>query len=230
MDTDEFLDDFCKRLLKLKTNHFVSKTQSSFFKNLKENSLAGEFLICFDFAENYAFVVQNSAQSFHWNNEQATIVTAVIYYKYGGEVKHRSIAIISDNLAHDTVAVHEYQNIIINYLKNNFEPKKIYYFTDGAGQHFKNESSFANLQVHKEDFDILAEWHFHGAAHGKGVCDGIGANIKRFAASSSLQRSSKHHILISQALFQWAKSNCKETEIFISSKESYAIATEIWKE
>ena len=32
--------------------------------------MAGEFLICFDFAENYAFVVQNSAQSFHWNNDQ----------------------------------------------------------------------------------------------------------------------------------------------------------------
>ena len=79
MDTDEFLDDLCKMLLKLKTHHFVSKMQSSFFKYLKENLLAGEFLICFDFAENYAFVVQNSAQSFHWNNDQATIFTFVIY-------------------------------------------------------------------------------------------------------------------------------------------------------
>ena len=47
-------------------------------------------------------------------------------------MKHTSIAMISDNLAHDTVAVHEYQKIVINYLKNNFELKKIYYFTDGA--------------------------------------------------------------------------------------------------
>ena len=45
MDTDEFLDDFCKRLLKLKTHHFVSKMQSSFFKNLKENLVAGEFFL-----------------------------------------------------------------------------------------------------------------------------------------------------------------------------------------
>ena len=34
MDTDEFLDDFCKRLLKLKTHHFVSKTL--FFKKLRK--------------------------------------------------------------------------------------------------------------------------------------------------------------------------------------------------
>ena len=57
----------------------------------------------------------------------------------------------------------------------------------------------------------------------------IGVNIKRFTACSSLQRSSKHHIFTSQALFQWAKTNCKETEIFFTRKESYAIATEILK-
>ena len=153
----------------------------------------------------------------------------MIYYEDSREPKHRSIAIIPDSLAHGTVAVHESQKIVINYLKNNFEPKKIDYFTDGAGQHFKNKSSFANLQAHEEDFDIPAEWHFYGTAHGKGARDGTGANMKRSAAPSNLQRSSKHHILTPQASLQWAKSNCKETEIFFSSKESYAIATEILK-
>ena len=88
------------------------------------------------------------------------------------------------------MAVHENQKIIINYLKNNFEPKKIYYFTDGAGQHFKTKTSFANLQANEEDFDIPAECHFHGTAHGRGACDDIGANVKRFAARSSLQHTS----------------------------------------
>ena len=48
------------------------------------------------------------------------------------------------------VTVHEYQKIIINYLKSNFEPKKIYYFTDGAGQHFKNKSSFLISKLMKK--------------------------------------------------------------------------------
>ena len=125
----------------------------------------------------------------------------MIYYKDGGELKHRSVAIISDNLAHDTVAVHEYQKIIIHYLKNNFESKKIYYFIDGSGKHFKNKSSFATLQAHEEDFDIPAEWQFPGTDHGKGASDDIGANIKRFAARSSLQSSSKHHILTLELYF-----------------------------
>ena len=42
IDTDEFLDDFYERLLWLKTQHFISKEQSSFFKNLKGNLLSGE--------------------------------------------------------------------------------------------------------------------------------------------------------------------------------------------
>ena len=168
---------------------------SLFFKNVKENLLAGKFLICFDLAENNAFVVQNSAQLFHSNNDQATIFTVVIYYKDGGGLKHRSIAIVFDNSAHDTVAVHEYQKIIIHYLKINFESKKIYYFTDGGRQHFNNKSSFSNLQAHEEDFNIPAEWQFHGTAHSKRACDGIGANITRFAARSSSTLSSKHHIL-----------------------------------
>ena len=79
----------------------------------------------------------------------------MIYHKNGGELKYRSIAIISDNLAHDTVAGHQYQKIKINYLKNNSEPKKMYYFTDGVGQHFKNKSSFANPQADEEYFDMI---------------------------------------------------------------------------
>ena len=39
---------------------------------------------------------------------------------------------------------------------------------------FRSKSSFANSHAHEEDFDIPAEWHFHGTAHSKGACDGIG--------------------------------------------------------
>ena len=58
--------------------------------------------MCCDFAENYAFVIKNSTQSLHWNNNQATVFTVVVYYKQNDELKHVSIAVISDNLNHDT--------------------------------------------------------------------------------------------------------------------------------
>ena len=58
MDTDVFLDDFCKRLLKLKTHHFVSKMESSFFKNLKENISAEAFASIFQRIMPSSFRIQ----------------------------------------------------------------------------------------------------------------------------------------------------------------------------
>ena len=69
------------------------------------------------------------------NNNQATVFTIVVYYKQNDELKHVSNAMISDNF-HDTIAVYEYQKIVISYRKTNFAVKKVYYLTDGAGQHF----------------------------------------------------------------------------------------------
>ncbi|KAJ8684135.1 hypothetical protein QAD02_019927 [Eretmocerus hayati] len=150
------------------------------------------------------------------------ITDIVIYYVENGELKHKSLAIISDNLAHDTYSVYQYQKIIIEYFKKNFElVTKIFYVTDGASQHFKTKSNFANLVAHEKDFGVVAEWHFHATAHGKGACDGIGANLKRGAQQASLQCSSQHHLFTPQSLFEWAKKYCKETEVFFSGKEVY---------
>lgn len=153
----------------------------------------------------------------------------VIYYKEEGELKHSSIAILSDNLKHDTIAVHECQKIIVNYLKTNFTPSKIFYCTDGAAQHFKNKYNFKNLLFHESDFGIPAEWHFHATAHGKGPCDGIGGNLKRLAARASLQVSAENHILTPEALYQWVKKNLTKTIVFFSSKSNHEMTAETLK-
>jgi len=56
----------------------------------------------------------------------------ILYYKKQGEIKHFSIAILFDNLKHDTTAVYEFQKIIVTYLKKKFIPIKIFYFIDDA--------------------------------------------------------------------------------------------------
>lgn len=228
-EIDEFIEELCRLLFKLKPHDFISKLQSSYVNELKKNLPDNQFLVQCDFAENYAFVVQNAAQSFHWNNNQCTIFTAVIYYKEQEELKHRSIAILSDSLKHDTIAVYECQKIIIKYLKEHFNPTKLIYFTDGAAQHFKNKYNLKNLQFHKQDFGILAEWHFHATAHGKGPCDGIGGNLKRLAARASLQLSAENHILTPHDLYRWAKENMNKTIIFFSAKSDQEDTAELLK-
>ena len=217
----EFMNVLGDKLIKLKTHDYFAREQFIFVEELKKSLQKGEFLISCDFAENYAFVIQNSTQSFHWNNNQASIFTVVIYYRENDDLKHLSMAIISENLNHDTISVYEYQKIIISYLKSHFTVSKIYYITDGAGQHFKNKSNFYNLLFHEKDFGIPAKWHFHATAHGKGACDGIGANLKRGARRASLQLSSKSHILTPEDLYEWANKFCKETKVFYTTKESY---------
>jgi len=43
------------------------------------------------------------------------------------------------------------------------------------------------LCQHEEDFGVAAEWHFSATSIGKGVCDGVGGTVKRFAARASLR-------------------------------------------
>ena len=73
------------------------------------------------------------------------------------------MAVFSDNLIHDIMAVFLIQEIIIDYLKKSFDfVRKIIYFTDGAAQNFKNKHNFQNFLHHYEDFFVEAdcEWNF----------------------------------------------------------------------
>ena len=129
------------------------------------------------------------------------------------------MAIISDNLSHNSVAVYEYQKIILYYLEANFAIKKASYVTDGASQHFKNKSNFANLLAHEADFGIPAEWHFHPTARGKKACDGIGANLKRNAAKYSLQCSVEGRVLDAPALFSGRRSTAGKLKFLFAVRK-----------
>lgn len=105
----EFVNELCTSIQILLPQSFISKEQSSFLKKLKESLEEDEFfkIIC-DFAENYAFVIQNVVPGFHWNNNQSTVYPVVIYYKKNGAIVHKNLVIISDCLTHDVVTVYVY--------------------------------------------------------------------------------------------------------------------------
>ncbi|XP_065312659.1 uncharacterized protein LOC135922157 [Gordionus sp. m RMFG-2023] len=86
----EFVEYLIEKLNILIPHAFISSEQSSFFKSLKSNLKDEEYLIISDFAENYAFVVQDHAQGFHWTNNQATLHPFMIYYCERGTIKHIS--------------------------------------------------------------------------------------------------------------------------------------------
>ena len=135
---------------------FIAKQQSNDQTDIKDNLQIGEFLVLLDFAENYAFVLQDAAQGFHWNNAQATIHPFVCYYRSDDTLKHISYVVISDCMKHDTVSVHLFQRNLVRFLKDRFDatPSKMIYFSDGAASQYKNRKNFSNLCHHVEDFEV----------------------------------------------------------------------------
>lgn len=222
LPTPEFVEELCDKLKTLKPHSFIAKKQSEYMEQKKKNLTESEVLVSFDFSENYAFIVQNASQAFHFNNDQCTVFSIVFYYKEGTTLKHKSIVFLSDSLKHNTAAVYTIQSSLVPHLKNTIKNlKKIIYFSDGAKQHFKNRFQMINLVNHEEDFGVTAEWHFHATAHGKNACDGIGATFKREASRASLLAKPKDAILTPKSLYSWGKQYFKKTEILYFSKTDH---------
>jgi len=143
---EEFADYFCDKLELLRPHSFIAKEQASFYATRKTTLKAGEFLVTADFSENHSFVLQDSAQGFHWNNSQATLHLFVAYYLDLEEVRHFSYVVIADCLHHDMVAVHLFQKALlifwIIFCLQRCTPQKIIYFSDGAASQYKNWKKF----------------------------------------------------------------------------------------
>ncbi|KYM95059.1 hypothetical protein ALC62_14305, partial [Cyphomyrmex costatus] len=186
---------------------YIAKQQSNFLIQ-KENELQpGECIVICDFAENYAFVLQDAIQGIHWNNDQVTIHPFAIYYKENGKKHFVNFVAISDCLKHDTIAVHLFQRDLIAFLQEKFDNlNEIFYFSDGSGAQHKNKKNFVNLYYHKRDFNVMAELHFFATLHGKGPCDGLGGVIKRLAAKASLQNVNDP-INTPEKFFLWVNKN-----------------------
>ena len=153
----------------------------------------------------------------------------MIYYKDGELTSYKSLVffggihIISEVLQHDCIAVYGFHEILIEFLKSSFSVvNKIFYFSDGARQQYKNYKNAINIAYHQSDFNVKAEWHFFATAHGKRPCDGLGATVKRGAIRENLQSGDNNHILSSEDLFNWLSSTGRMPSIlfrYFSSKE-----------
>lgn len=216
---EEFVDNLCQGLEKLKPHSYISKKQSAFIKSKKENLSPNEVLVCFDFSENYAFVVQDAAQAFHYNNDQSTVFPVLYYYKTKSGIFHKSCIFLSESTKHDTAAVYTVLTQLIPIIRKDVpQVKKIIYVSDGAKQHFKNRFQMANVLNHNEDFGISAEWHFTTTSHGKGGHDGLAACFKREARRASLLAKPTDAILNAKSLYSWGKTYFKDVKIHYFSK------------
>ena len=193
---EDFISSLQTNIIGMAEHHYVAKSQSKFFKNLKATLPLNEVVLVGDFAENYTFVVQDEIQSFHYEKSQCTVHPFALYYNDNGTVKERSFCFISPSTGHSAAMVHAFIKKLIPDLKI-FLPRlsKIHYFSDGASQQYKNKFNLINVYFHDKDFQVACEWHFFASYHGKGVCDGIGGSVKMTVMRESLKRTAHRQIL-----------------------------------
>ena len=201
-------------------HHFVSKQQSKFLRQLKDNLGDDECIIQCDFAENFAPVIQDAIQSVHWTNIQTALHTSVTYLKVNGVLIHRNQCVISDCLTKNSSTVHALLTPVLDRIKEQYSHiKKVHYFTDGSAAQYKNRFNLGNLCFHKIDRKLDANWHFFATSHGKSACDGIGGATKRLARLWNLRAVDKNPVVYPIELFEWAKTNISNIEYFFVSKE-----------
>jgi hypothetical protein len=68
-------------------------------KGKKYSLQDAEVIVLGDFSQNYSFTIQDTAQGFHWNNQQATIHPFLSYFKNSkNELENLYLVIISECL------------------------------------------------------------------------------------------------------------------------------------
>ena len=77
-DVTTFIDRLLESLQELRPHSFISKGQTRYLNQLKEDLNAQSVIFLGDFAENYSFVVQDEIQNFHWNNSMCTLHPVVV--------------------------------------------------------------------------------------------------------------------------------------------------------
>ena len=186
-------------------------------------------IVIADLAENYSFILQDAAQGFHWNNDQATLHQFVCYYRRDTELEHINLVDIWLSETWHSSRPFVPEKNLVKMLKNKIlDIKKLIYFPNGSVSH-KNYKN-VNLCNHKADFATDAEWHFFATSHGKGPYDGLGDTVKRLAAKASLQWPYNEQIMTPQQLFDFVRENISGINTVYCSMDEWKNEADILKD
>ena len=223
MDMPEFIEFLAYKLDDLTSHSFIAKCQAKYLNSLKESLplTTTSCVVLADFAENYAMIVQDAIQGWHWTNLQCTIHPLVLYYSdSSGKLLVSSFCFISDDLNHDVGFVYHMQSVFISYLKTyHTNLTLIHYFSDGCAGQYKNYKNLLNLSFHQHDFGINATWNFFATSHGKSACDGVGGTVKRKLAIESLSRIKQNQITTAYEAYNFCQQSVKGIKFFFLSKD-----------
>lgn len=149
-DFNSFKNKLCENVCELKLHHYVAETQKQYLNDCKNNLAYDTCIILMDFSENYSFIIQQSVQSFYYNNTSATVNSFCVYLKKekNDEIHNVNFCIISDTKDHCAYSINAFTAKIMTVIKEKFTwIEKVIYFSDGAPQQYKNKYNILLLYV-----------------------------------------------------------------------------------
>ena len=222
-----------KEDMKMQTKAFTEhvdrvREQYSQIKKLKENIQENEVIVQMDFAENFSCRSLDEIQTAYWNQTSVTIHPVVAYYRKNGELCHKSLVFVSDEISHSSGTVMAFIDKLVPALKAiNNQFTVIHYWTDSPSSQYRNRFIFYLVANHAAFYGLSCRWNYFEVGHGKGPCDGLGGTTKRLADQAVRQG----HAVIQDAreFFSWAiKSNMTGVQfIYVSSEQTKAKHTEL---
>ena len=146
---------------------------------MKENIEPGTGIIHVDYSESYRNKQQDEIQSAYFGLTSFSIFTACVYHKANGgsdSVVKRPMTIISKSSDHSRIASMSCIHMIIEEIEKTMYLSKVIVWSDGCGAQFRSRFVFKFLSSYRKD--LIIEWNYNKAYHGKGPMYGIGGTIK----------------------------------------------------
>ena len=227
------IDNLKKQYPDFKTHSDRIASQYAAMQEIKDKLRDGgkDIFIITDFAENYTCRgFDREATGMYYSASSASLFTICMYYKMNGELLHQSFVMISDVLTHNAAFVDAAIKILLLYeieavMGTEFREmmEQVHYLSDGPTSQYKNVFTGHRTAYHLRIYKLKGRWHFSVAGHGKSVCDGIGAIIKRLA-----MQASKHGYNISSPydMYLHLKKNEKSIRIVWLSEAEFNVAEE----
>lgn len=208
---EELVDELITELQTFSAHLFVARWQHRQFIILKDQRNEDTLLTVSDFAENHRLVNQDEIASAYYNYKQATVYPVMCYYHLDGKMCQEAVVVISDDINHDAIAAHLFNNAVEEHLKKKGVTwSRVVSFSDGCSSQFKSRTPFHFLETN----EVPQERAYFGSRHGKSPCDGIGGTVKK--AASDFVRTRRGLIRDAQEFFDFANQNiCTDHRSFV---------------
>lgn len=182
----ELISETERDLKRMAIHTYHMRHQHKTFNAIKTSMNEYEALIVCDWSENYLCKYNEEVQAIHFgaSRNQISLHTGIVYIGMQPEIssnKKKPFCTVSDNNAHDAVAIWAHLVPILSMINNECpQVKVLHFFSDGPTSQYRNKTNFFLMCKICSNYDFeISSWNFWEPGHGKGPADGIGGLVKR---------------------------------------------------